>query len=210
MWHSKDQTPGWHDAIKKLKGDGIMLSIIYRVGPCTFKPMGQPYIKLVQSIISQQISVKAADAMYKRLTSHFPGKRISPQKMADFQAMTDVETLKACGMSTQKRSYITDLTNKFLDGTIEPKKFETMTDQEIIDSLTLIKGIGVWTAQMFLMFSLGRPDVWPVGDLALRDSVARHYAIKDREDLPAIAKVGERFAPYRSIATWYLWKDKEG
>lgn len=187
-----------------------MLSIIYRVGPCTLKPMGQPYIKLVQSIISQQVSVKAADAMYKKLVSHFPGRRISPQKMSDFLASTDVETLKSCGLSAQKRAYIADLSSKFLDGTIEYRKFESMTDQQVIDNVTLVKGVGVWTAQMLLMFALGRPDVWPVGDLGLRDSVARHYAVKDREDLEAIAKIGDRFAPYRSIATWYLWKDKEG
>jgi DNA-3-methyladenine glycosylase II len=115
-----------------------------------------------------------------------------------------------CGLSRQKRKYLIDLSQKFLDKKIPTRKFANMGEEQIIESLTQINGVGQWTAEMFLMFVLNRPDVLPVDDLGLREAVKRAYKLRERPDAKKLKKIAEPWRPWRTVATWYLWRGMEG
>jgi DNA-3-methyladenine glycosylase II len=179
-------------------GDSIMQSLAQQHGAAPFWPnpfqAEPPYPTLVSSIVSQQLSGKAAETIWKRLTTRFD---LSPEVL--YRAR--LEDLRATGLSGAKARYVQDLSRFTLEGGLDG--IESQPDQEVIQRLTLVKGIGVWTAQMFLMFGLGRPDVWPVLDLGIRKGAEKLYGIADQ---PALQQLGERFRPYRSHAAWYLWR----
>ena len=181
MWF-KDLPPDdrWHDAIRHLRKDKTLAKIIDAVGPCTLKPRltRDHYVRLVQAILSQQVSVKAAAAMYRKLSSQFPRKRPTPQNVVQFLTTADEDLIRSCGLSRQKRAYIHDLAERFASKEIDPKQFAKMDDDLLIEHLTQVKGIGKWTVEMLLIFSLNRPDVWPVDDLAIRQSVHKHWPRK--------------------------------
>ncbi|HEU4740413.1 MAG TPA: DNA-3-methyladenine glycosylase [Meiothermus sp.] len=175
--------------------------LIERHGPAPFHPnpvkVEPPFRTLVSSIVGQQLSGKAAETIWRRLEARY---LIEPQAL--YQA--DPDDLRSLGLSRAKASYVIDLSRFALEGGLED--IETQPDQEIIAHLIQVKGIGVWSVQMFLMFGLGRPDVWPVLDLGIRKGAQRLYGVTTQVEL---LELGERFRPYRSHAAWYLWRALE-
>lgn len=187
-----------HGGSGHLLTDPRLHPLIERYGPAPFHPnpvrIRPPFRTLVGSIVGQQLSGKAADTIWQRLEARYP---IEPQAL--YQAAP--EDLRSLGLSRAKASYIVDLSRFALEGGLEG--IEAQPDHEIIAHLTRVKGIGVWSAQMFLMFGLGRPDVWPVLDLGIRKGAEKLYGVTTKIDL---LELGERFRPYRSHAAWYLWR----
>lgn len=207
MWWKDKHDDRWHDAIVAITCDRTMKRIVAGVGPCGLSPRTDHFVVLVQSILNQQVSIKAAEAMFIKLKSQMPGKRITPKGIFALVSSGDEDRIRSCGLSRQKRAYLLDLSTRFIDRSIRPSQFATMSNEALIEHLTRVKGIGRWTVEMVLMFALNRPDVWPVGDLGLRHNVMLHYG-HDRQDLEAINRLGDRFRPYRTIAAWYLWRSK--
>ncbi len=178
--------------------DTVMQHLIQKHGSAPFQPnpfRTEPFFPtLVSSIVGQQLSGKAAETIWKRLTTQFA---IEPEVLHQAR----LEDLRAIGLSSAKARYVQDLSRFALEGGLDDLQHQS--DEEIIRHLTQVKGIGVWSAQMFLMFGLGRPDVWPVLDLGIRKGAERLYGITERR---ALEELGERFRPYRSHAAWYLWR----
>lgn len=161
------------------------------------------YEDLIESIISQQLSVKASDTIYKRFKQLFGKDRCpSPQ---DVLKTTD-ETIRTAGISFQKISYIKSVADAFISGLINIKKIKQMSDEEVIAALTQIRGVGKWTAEMVLIFTLNRPDVFSLGDLGLRNAITKLYGITNQKEM---LKLSEKWKPYRSTACWYLWRSLE-
>lgn len=210
MWYVKAKTkPDWSAARRHLsRVDPVLSRLIRRVGPCTLVPRRDYFNVLCISIFNQQISTKIATILFNRFRDEFPRRRPTPARA--LKLLKEGEAFKRCGLSRQKRAYLIDLSEKFIARKIPVRRLAKMSDQEVIDSLTQIKGIGQWTAEMFLMFVLNRPDVWPVDDLGLREAVKRAYKLKDRPDAKTLRAMAEPWRPYRSIATWYLWRGLEG
>lgn len=212
MWFpDADDDDRWGAAIAHLRRDKTMAKIIDRVGPCTLRPtlVKDHYTRLIQSILSQQVSVKAAQAMYGKLAANFPRKRPTPALMIEFLTNGTEEAIRACGVSRQKKGYLHDLALRFHDKTIDPKRFDRMTDDELIEQLTQIKGIGRWTVEMLLIFALNRPDVWPVDDLGIRISVGAHWPRKFPDGRPTskeLVTFADKWRPWRTVASWYLWR----
>jgi 3-methyladenine DNA glycosylase/8-oxoguanine DNA glycosylase len=183
--------------------DPVLRALVDRVG--SFEASLEPDLwwALVDAIVSQQLSVKAAASISARVAALTPdGTRPSP---ADLLAAPD-EVLRACGLSGAKTRYVKDLAGRWLDGTLEADRLPAMSDEEVVEHLTRVKGIGRWTAEMILIFTLGRPDVLPVDDLGLRVAVQRAYALPERPARAELLALGEPWRPYRSIATLYLWR----
>ncbi len=171
-----------------------------------FRPHGEYFATLVRSILSQQISGSAAKTIIGRVNG-VVGSLNDPRLLA---RVSD-EELGSCGVSSQKRGYLRSLTDHVLENRLKLRSFSRLPDEEIIAELTDVKGIGIWTAKMFLMFSLGRLDVLPYEDLGVRNGVRRAYGLEEmpgRETIEEIA-AANRWAPYRSIASWYMWRATE-
>lgn len=183
--------------------DPALKLIIKRYGPCTMsaQPVGKYFDSLVDAIISQQISVRAATTIFARFKKLLRG-RISAQGVL---RLSDVK-LKSVGISPQKMTYLRDLSKCWQNGTIKHRTFSKLSDEEVINELTMVKGIGRWTAEMFLMFSLGRLDVLPVADLGLQNAIQKAYGFKTRPSERTIRRIAEQWKPYRSIGSWYMWK----
>lgn len=191
------------DAIRALKRcDPTLARIIRRVGPCRLKPGRRYFAALCEVIISQQLSTKVAAVLCDRFRGLFPRKAPTP---AAVLPLSDAD-LRGVGLSRQKSAYLRDLARHFADGQVPSRRLGRMTDEEIIDSLIRVKGIGVWTVQMFLIFVMDRPDVLPVADLGLRKAVQQHYRLADLPSAEALTALAEPWRPYRSVATWYLWQ----
>jgi DNA-3-methyladenine glycosylase II len=208
MWFDDPPSDQWQLAVRHLARDPTLRSIIDKIGPCGLRPTRGHFAKLVQSILSQQVSVKAAASMYAKLASQMPGRRVTPTHLEAFLRTSDETLIRACGLSRQKRAYVTDLAERFARGSIRPARFASMSDDEIVAELTRIKGVGRWTAEMLLIFALNRPDVWPVDDLAIRESVMRHWPERfpERPAARALKDFADDWRPWRSIASWYLWR----
>jgi DNA-3-methyladenine glycosylase II len=161
---------------------------------------GKGFQTLARAIVGQQISVKAADSIWGRLRKTVG--RITPKQMA----YAPYEELRACGLSNAKVLYMHSLANHFLENAPQIRKWPRMEDEAIIEELVTIKGIGRWTAEMFLIFGLGRPDVFPIDDLGLLKGIYRHYNDGERMRTDAVLAVGELWRPYRSVGTWYMWR----
>lgn len=188
--------------------DPQLRPVIRRHGPCALAPQSKYFELLVASIISQQLSTKVADVIFKRFTDVFPGRRFPMPE--EILAVPD-EILRATGMSYGKVSFIKDLAAKTADRTIVLSKIARMEDDEVTEMLTQVKGIGVWTVHMFLIFSLGRLDVLPVGDLGIRKGVQLIYELDHLPVADEIEELAERnrWRPYCSVASWYLWRGLE-
>jgi DNA-3-methyladenine glycosylase II len=182
--------------------DPVLRAVIDRVG--AFEPSHEPGLwwSLVDAIISQQLSVKAAATIAGRVAVLGSNGRPTQQEILDLPD----ETLRACGLSRAKTVYVKDLAAKWLDDTLEPHRLESMSDDEVVEHLVRVKGIGRWTAEMFLIFTLRRPDVLPVDDLGLREAVLRAYSLAERPGRAELEKIGEPWRPYRSAATLFLWR----
>lgn len=184
------------------KNDPVFKSLLKSVGPFTAKTRRDRFGTLVSSIISQQISVAAAKTIKSRLESAIAPEKISPAALGQF----DVDGLRALGVSRQKASYVLDLVEKVQAGVVDLDSMHRKQDEVVIDEMVQVRGIGRWTAQMFLMFSLGRLDVLPVDDLGLKKAIRIQYEL---DDLPApneIESIAENWRPYATIACWYLWQ----
>ena len=160
---------------------------------------------LCDSIISQQLSVKASATIFKRFKEIMPKQEITPEQVLSLPS----EQLRQVGISFAKISYIKDLAEKVLHEEIHLNKLAEMSDQEVIEELTKVKGIGVWTAEMFLMFSLGREDIFSCGDLGLQKAVQKQYGLKEKITKEQLLKLSAQWAPYRTYAARFLWKSLE-
>jgi len=190
-----------HEAIGLLKQDPNLTRIIERIGDYQIKKRNNHFAVLVESIISQQLASAAAEAIFARF------KKLYPKFPTVTQILnTKNAKLRSAGLSGMKIEYLKDLAQKIEDGKLKMKSLSKMTDDQIIEHLTQVKGIGRWTAEMFLIFSLGRLDVLPTGDLGLRKGVQMAFSMSELPKPKEVEKIGARWKPYRSIATWYLWK----
>lgn len=198
----------WQENLQRgadhLKKVDPALAVVISSSPLpTFTPHTNYYQELVESIISQQLSVKAAATILKRFKDLFASDFPSPEEILD----KDIETFRAVGLSRQKANYIQDLARKVLDGTVKFDHLDALSSQEVIDELIQIKGVGVWTVHMFLMFCMGRLDVLPTGDLGIKNGVQKLYNLDERpgeQQVESIAKQNN-WHPYESIASWYVW-----
>jgi DNA-3-methyladenine glycosylase II len=185
------------------KADPILAQIIAKVGPVGITPRRERFQALARAIIFQQLAGAAANAIYGRFVAMFPGDEFpTPEQVL----AKSVPELRAVGLSEKKALYIRDLAEHIRDGKLNFHQFHTMTDDEIIEHLTMVKGIGKWTAEMFLMFNLGRPDVMPADDLGVQNAIKRHYRMRQRPNRKRLLKHAERWRPYRTAAAWYLWQ----
>jgi 3-methyladenine DNA glycosylase/8-oxoguanine DNA glycosylase len=191
--------------------DKVLSRLITRVGPFLLQPEGahHPFQSLTESILHQQVTGKAAAAILGRFVASFGEKAKFPRPERVVTASDD--ELRAVGISRSKAAAIRDLAAKTLDGTVpEGRALHGMDDDDIIERLTQVRGIGVWTVHMLLMFRLGRPDVLPVGDYGVRKGFKRTFRTKGELPTPKeVARRGERWKPYRSVASWYLWRALE-
>jgi DNA-3-methyladenine glycosylase II len=191
----------WQRACVALaKGDPVMAGLVERHSGATLVSRGDAFATLARSIVGQQISVKAADSVWQRLSATLP--LINP---AQVLAATG-DTLRGCGLSVRKVEYLGDLARHFGSGQLHQNHWDSLSDAQIIAELTAVRGIGVWTAQMFLIFNQLRPDVYPLDDIGLQKAVALHYGAGERPPRAVLADHGERWRPWRSVATWYLWR----
>lgn len=191
----------WHTACAELAaGDPVMARLIERYPDATLGNRGDPFQTLARAIVGQQISVKAADSVWARFAGY--AESIRPEHIFTLE----LDALAACGLSRRKAEYLRDLAGHFVDGRIEPARWTTQDDAAVIAELTDVRGIGRWTAEMFLIFSLRRPDVWPLDDIGLQKAVALHYFDGERPSPKTLAEHGARHAPWRTVATWYLWR----
>jgi DNA-3-methyladenine glycosylase II len=186
------------------KHDSVLAPVIAAVGPCTIRPHHNYYQELVDSIISQQLSVHAARSIEGRFRELFGGKFPTAEQILT----TDVETLRGLGFSYAKGRYVIDLAQHIVDGKVKFDHLDNLSNEEIIQELTAVKGIGEWTVHMFLMFCMGRLDVLPTGDLGIRNGIRKLY---DFEDAPTPAQITElaqknHWYPYESVASWYVWQ----
>ncbi len=188
--------------------DHKLRGLIKRHGPCRIRPHNRHFETLVEAVISQQLSTKAADTICARFKAIYaPDRFPKPERIL----ATPNETLRAAGMSNGKVSFVKDLAAKTQNGALKFNRLARMSDDEVIETLTQVKGIGVWTAHMFLIFSLGRMDVLPVGDLGIRRAVERLYEFDHLPTAAEIEQVAEDrgWRPYCSIASWFLWRSWE-
>lgn len=188
-------------AIRFLKRDPKLAKIIERVRDYKIKKRNNHFATLVEAIISQQLASSAAEAILQRF------KRLYPKFPKPVQILNTKDSmLRSAGLSRMKIEYLKDLAKKVERRQIKIKTLSKMNDDEIISQLTQVKGIGRWTAEMFLIFSLGRQDVFPVGDLGLRKGVQMAFSLPELPKPKDVEQIGMRWKPYRSVATWYLWK----
>jgi DNA-3-methyladenine glycosylase II len=195
----------WDEACKHLaKRDRVMKKLIPKLGEARLQSRGDAFTTLARSIVGQQISVKAAQSVWDRFAALIdgPSHRIAPAAVLALA----VETLRGAGLSARKVEYLRDLSAHFVEGTVHVKAWASMDDEAIIEELVAIRGIGRWTAEMFLIFHLMRPNVLPLDDLGLIKGISQHYFSGEPVSRAEAREVGEAWAPYRSVATWYLWR----
>jgi DNA-3-methyladenine glycosylase II len=185
--------------------DPAMARAIDAVGPCKLTLEGDYFFALVEAIISQQISIKAAASILARVRALCaPDPVLTPGHLA---ALPE-ETLRAAGCSRAKALYLQDLSTRIVEGTLDLAHIGTLPDEEVISALVAVKGIGRWTAEMFLIFSLGRLDVWPVDDLGIVIAAQGLYELPARPKRKELFALGEPLRPYRTLAAWYLWQSR--
>lgn len=182
--------------------DPVMRKIIDAVGPYTVQFERDRFGKLVYSIISQQISTSAACSIQDRLQEFVGPKGLTAENLTRFS----IEELRSVGLSPQKASYVADLAAKVHEGIVDLRHIGRLSDEDVIARLTQVKGIGRWTAQMFLIFALGRPDVFPHDDLGVRAAIRNRYGLKDLPDKETSHAIAAPWRPYASVASWYCWQ----
>ncbi len=188
-------------------GDPVMENLVRRVGPLGFEQRrrGRPddaYGALVRTIVGQQLSVKAARSIYTRLTALFDDRAPTPQELTS----TDEDLLRASGLSRPKIRYLRDLADRVLSGELDLDALQTLPNEDAAARLVAVKGLGQWSADMFLMFHLGREDVLPVGDLGIRRAVQNAYDLPDAPDPDALRGLAVPWQPHRTLASLYLWE----
>ncbi len=193
-------------AVRALSRSDVRLAkLIKRVGPYQPKLTTNAFVALIGSIIHQQVSLAAGATILARLRDRCAGRRLSPKSVLAL----DTDALCAVGLSRQKRRYVRDVAEHFADGRLSGAKLRRMSDEDVITAATQVVGVGRWTAEMLLIFCLERPDVWPVDDLGLRSAVRNHLDLHEPPDRGTMLRTGEHWRPYRTYATWYLWRSLE-
>jgi DNA-3-methyladenine glycosylase II len=196
------------EGVEHLRGaDATLKRIIDERGPLDVEARTRgrpedPYGALLRSIVGQQLSTKAARSIYGRLIEQFGGRAPTPQELLD----ADPEVVRSAGLSRSKVKYLRSLAEHVLSGELELERLPELSDEQVEREVTAVKGLGQWTAHMFLIFHLGRPDVLPVGDLGVRRAVERAYGLEGLPSAEELERLGERWAPYRSLASLYLWE----
>jgi len=185
--------------------DPVMRAVIKQVGPCLIRPRGNRFHSLVRAIVSQQISVHAARAILARLEAAVAPETVRADNLA---ALSDAE-FRAIGLSTQKLGYMRSLSAHALEGTLRLARIGRLDDEAVIAELTQVKGIGVWTAQMFLMFTLGRPNVLPWDDLGIKQAIRNMHGLDELPDKAACERIAQPWRPYATFASWYCWRSLE-
>jgi DNA-3-methyladenine glycosylase II len=208
MWFDAPRTAvPWSDAVKHLRAaDPRLRKVIDRVGPCTLAPRRDYFVVLCKAIFTQQISTKVAAVLFGRFRDLFPMRRPTPTMVLRAFEREPEHLLRHCGLSRQKAAYIKDLAQRFASGEVPTRRLSSMDDEQVIESLVRVNGIGRWTAEMFLMFTLNHPDVLPVDDLGLRDGVREVYGLKERPTAKQVTEIAGPWRPWRTVATWYLWR----
>jgi DNA-3-methyladenine glycosylase II len=199
--------PYWDAATRSLaKRDVVMARLIADHPEISVVRRGDPFTTLARAIVGQQISVKAAQSIWDRLVAAAKGSgdpvHLDPGRVGRMR----VTTLRRVGLSESKALYIRDLARHFVSGHLDPREWPELDDEALIVRLTAVHGIGRWTAEMFLMFHELRPDVLPVADIGLQNAVARHYHGGTRIPIAQLREFAAMWAPWRSVATWYLWR----
>ena len=191
----------WEQAKHELaERDPVLRALVERFRGLALGSRGDAFSTLARSIVGQQISVKAAQSVWDRLCVRLV--KVEPDAMCRCR----MPSLRACGLSGQKAGYLKDLGKKFRDGTLDPAHWHALEDEALIEELTKVKGIGRWTAEMFLMFYLARPNVFPVADLGLQRALRLHYNRGRPLSPTRMLRIGASWAPWRSVATWYMWR----
>src|SRR5205085_523566 len=183
------------------KSDPVLSAIIKRIGPCCMEFGPPEFHSLAEAIIYQQLNGKAAITIFKRFAA-LAGEPLTPEgilKLSD-------EQMRSVGLSKQKSSYLKDMAERAARGELDFTRLPKMSDDEVIKHLTQVKGVGVWTAHMFLMFTLRRPNVLPTGDFGVQMAIKKHYKKRKLPKPEQMEKIAKRWEPYRSIACWYLWR----
>lgn len=188
-------------AVAHLTREPKMAALIKKFQRPTFERGRDPFVSLCRAIVGQQLSVKAAATIYTRFTTLYGSKGLQPRLVA----RTTLAKFRSVGVSEQKAGYLVDLSKKFLDGTVDPKHFHEMTDEAIRAHLVAVKGIGRWTADMFLMFTLHRPDILPTGDLGIQKAMQKLFKLRTLPTPEKMETLAEEWRPYRTVACRYLW-----
>jgi DNA-3-methyladenine glycosylase II len=195
----------WDDACKHLaKRDRVMKKLIPKFGEAKLQSRGDAFTTLARSIVGQQISVKAAQSVWDRFAAQMPGAA-TRLAAADVLALPPTQ-MREAGLSARKVEYLRDLASHFENGLVHVAQWRQMEDEQIIEELVAIRGIGRWTAEMFLIFHLMRPNVMPLDDLGLLKGISVNYFSGEPVSRAEAREVGEAWAPFRSVATWYLWR----
>src|SRR5215471_12021261 len=189
------------------RADPVLSRVIQRVGPCRLatRTEGTHYDAFTRSIVFQQLSGKAASTIFSRFHALYPANAPTPQAVLE----TSDERLRSAGLSRQKIGYLRDLSARVADDSLPLHEIHEMADDDVIEHLVQVKGIGRWTAQMFLMFRLGRPDVLPELDLGIQNAIQRAYRMRKRPSPAQVRKVGAKWSPHSTVACWYLWRSLE-
>ena len=183
------------------KSDPVLAAIIERVGPCRMEFGPPEFHSLAEAIVYQQLNGKAAVTIFKRFAA-LAGEPVTPEGI---RKLTDAQ-LRSVGLSKQKSSYLKDMADRASRGELDFSRLPEMTDDDVIRHLTQVKGVGVWTAHMFLMFTLRRPNVLPTGDYGIQMAIKKHYKKRKMPKPEVMAKIAKSWEPYRSVACWYLWR----
>ncbi|HYE70474.1 MAG TPA: DNA-3-methyladenine glycosylase [Aquabacterium sp.] len=195
----------WDDACRHLaRRDRVMKKLIPQFGEARLESRGDAFTTLARSIVGQQISVKAAQSVWERFALAVGG--VSTRLLPAAVLALDVDLLRAAGLSARKTEYLADLARHFESGAVHVGEWQQMDDEAIIEELVAIRGIGRWTAEMFLIFHLMRPNVLPVDDLGLIKGISLNYFSGEPVSRAEAREVGEAWAPFRSVATWYIWR----
>lgn len=191
--------------LQLMKNDPVMKRVIKLVGPFSARTRRNRFASIVDTIVAQQISVAAASAIRGRLDAAVGSEGLIPSRILEF----DVDGLREIGFSRPKASYVLDLAEQVHSGEVDLASIHRMDDEAVIEELIQVKGIGRWTAQIFLMFSLGRIDVLPVDDVGLKNAIKTRYDLAELPDANEIERIAEKWRPYATVASWYLWKSLE-
>jgi len=188
-----------------MRSDPVLGRIVEEIGPTDLRRRGTPYQSLFRALLYQQLAGAAAATIERRLLALFDNRVPEPEALL----ATDVERLRSVGLSRQKASYMHSLAEHFANGEVNNRALGRMSDGAVIEHVTQIKGIGRWTAEMLLMFSLGRPDVLPTGDLGVQKAIEDLYQLGKLPDPKTMLEIGEPWRPYRTVASWYLWRSRD-
>ncbi len=215
MWFDElDGVPDWRPALRFLrKADPVMAQLIRQVGPCTLSPRTDPFLTLVGAIFSQQLSTKGAMTLLGRFRDRFPKRQLTPRRVLAAlhgPKSWDEAIIRQCGISRQKKAYLIDVCGHFISRKLDPVRLADLSDEAVTERLVRIRGIGPWTAQMYLMFTLCRPDVLPVADLGIQEAARRYYSLARRPNAKQLIRLAEPWRPWRTVACWYLWRGLEG